>query len=74
MLMAEVQLDIMCDRFISLDTDLTVEQAKSMSQEEVYEMFLEKYKDKALKMYAEIMKDKGFEYELDFYYEENADE
>jgi|TARA_R100001015_G_scaffold17674_1_gene9925 hypothetical protein len=68
--MAKVQLDIMCDRFISLDTDLTVEQAESMSQEEVYEMFMEKYRDKALKMYAEIMKDKSFEYELDFYYEE----
>ena len=41
--MAKVQLDIMCDRFISLDTDLTVEQAESMSQEEVYEMFMEIY-------------------------------
>tara|TARA_Y100000356_G_C11115570_1_gene211970 strand:- start:358 stop:576 length:219 start_codon:yes stop_codon:yes gene_type:complete len=68
--MAKVFLDVKCDSFIALDTDLTVEQAESMSNEDIYEMFVTKFKQDALNTYAKRMREEGFEFDLDFYYEE----
>ena len=68
--MAKVFLDVKCDSFIALDTDLTVEQAESMSNEDIYEMFVTKFKQDALITYAKRMREEGFEFDLEFYYEE----
>ena len=40
--MTKVFLDVKCDSFIALDTDLTVKQAESMSDKDIYEMFVTK--------------------------------
>lgn len=71
--MTKVKLDVKCDRFVSLETDLTVEQVKSMSESDVYEMFINKFRQKAIDAYAEQMRDETFEFEIDFYYEEKID-
>ena len=71
--MTKVKLDVKCDRFVSLDTDLTVEQVKSMSESDIYEMFIKKFRQKAVNAYVEQMKDETFEFEIDFYYEEKTD-
>ena len=55
--MAKVMLDVKCDTFIALDTDLTVEQAESMSNEDMYEMFVTKFKQDALNTYAKRMRE-----------------
>jgi len=68
--MGKVFLDVKCDRFISLDTNLTVEEAESMSQEDIYEMFVMKFKEYALNTYAKRMREEGFEFDLEFYYEQ----
>jgi len=72
--MNKVMLDVKCDSFIALDTDLTIDQAINMEDEQVYNLFMTKYKERALKKYFERMKQEDFSFELDFYYEENADE
>ena len=68
--MAKVFLDVKCDSFIALDTDLTVEQAESMSNEDIYEMFVTKFKQDALNTYAKRMREEGLEFDLEFFYEE----
>ena len=68
--MTKVFLDVKCDSFIALDTDLTVKQAESMSDKDIYEMFVTKFKQDALNTYAKRMREEGFEFDLEFFYEE----
>ena len=67
----QVYLDVKCDSFVSLETNLTTESAEQMTDESMYDFFVDFYKEKAIEKYKRRFEDADFVFEVDFHYVED---
>tara|TARA_R100001443_G_C3360954_1_gene179047 strand:- start:3364 stop:3936 length:573 start_codon:yes stop_codon:yes gene_type:complete len=67
----QVYLDVKCDSFVSLETNLTTESAEQMTEESMYDFFVDFYKEKAIEKYKRRFEDADFVFEVDFHYVED---
>ena len=67
----QVYLDVKCDSFVSLETNLTTESAEQMTDESMYDFFVDFYKEKAIEKYKRRFEDADFVFEVNFHYVED---
>ena len=67
----QVYLDVKCDSFVSLETNLTTESAEQMTEESMYDFFVDFYKEKAIEKYKRRFEDADFVFEVNFHYVED---